>query len=105
LLRRAKKNDRKKSSKTEGKKKKTEETKATYFVMIPDGFLCKKVFIVLLNSAFYETPKNAIKQIDGKKKSTFVLGLRQMYVTFVIFSWLSLQVGKSGAQNGKGPWV
>jgi hypothetical protein len=39
LLRNAQKRDTQKSSKTtEGERKKTEEKKATFFVMSPDGF-------------------------------------------------------------------
>jgi hypothetical protein len=47
-------------------------------------------FIAFLKPPYYETPKNAIQKLRDKKTkkkkeaTTFVLGLRQMDVTFVI---------------------
>jgi hypothetical protein len=43
------------------KKNRKQKTKATSFVMSPDGFLWIFVF-VFLNPPCYETPKNAIKK-------------------------------------------
>jgi hypothetical protein len=48
------------------KKKKTEEKKAAFFVMSPDGFFREKVFFVFLNSPCHETPKKRLKKKSKK---------------------------------------
>jgi hypothetical protein len=61
LLRNAQKHDKKEPRKTtEEEQKKPEGTKATFFVMSPDGLLTKVLC--------YEAPKNAMKINRFKKK-------------------------------------
>jgi hypothetical protein len=58
-------------------------------VQSPDGFFGGKVFFVSLDSPCYEMPKNTTKT-EGKLKKKkvsdyFFWGLRQIYVTFIIY--------------------
>jgi hypothetical protein len=47
------------------KKKETDEKKATFFVMSPDG-LFRNSFSWFFNSPCYETPKKRVKKVDEK---------------------------------------
>jgi hypothetical protein len=67
LLRNAQKRDKKIEQNNRGRKQKQNGGGEKNIFCEPRTNFVEKVFIVLLNSPCYETPKNAIKKIEAKK--------------------------------------